>query len=85
MPIIAEILEKLRSTMIHFQEKSLVPQNPKPIKPLAKRAGIPYASGLKITETRKVCKKPKISAVKKKKKTNGRIGKGQGIIEQIDS
>lgn len=69
---------------IHFQEKSLIPQNPKPIKPLAKRAGIPYASGLKITETRKVCKKPKISAVKKKKKTNGRC-KGQGIIEQIDS
>ena len=70
-------------TAIHFQEKSLIHQNPKLIKASAKRTDIPYANGLKITEIKKVCKKPKISAVNKKKKTNGRC-KGQGIIEQID-
>ena len=70
-------------TAVHFQEKSLIPQNPKQIKASAKRTDIPYTNGLKITEIKKVCKNPKISAVNKKKKTNGRC-KGQVIIEQID-
>lgn len=31
-----------------FVRNIIIPQNPKPLKPLAKRTGIPYTSGLKI-------------------------------------
>ena len=35
-------------TAAHLFGIFIIPQNPKPLKPLAKRTGIPYTSGLKI-------------------------------------
>ena len=35
-------------TAVHLFRAFMKPQNPKPLKPFAKRTGIPYTSGLKI-------------------------------------